>query len=167
MPGKVIGKKMNLGYAGKISRDADVIIENRVVKDGTPDIVFGSPVKLNSDNTYEVFGATGLATTFAGIAVSGVKQATDYYSDAVAYKANEKADVLVRGSATIICSAGTPAAGGKVFVRITADTGKKVGDWEATAVSGENVEIPNLRWTTGYKDVNNVAEVTILERVNP
>lgn len=167
MPGKVIGKRMNLGYAGKISRDADVIVENRVVKDGTPEIAFGKPVKLNSDNTYEAFGATGTATVFAGIAVSGVKQATDYYSDEVAYKANEKADVLVRGSATIVCSAGVPTAGGKVYVRIAEDTGKAIGDWEAKAVAGENVEITNMRWTTGYVDANKVAEVTILERMNP
>lgn len=166
MPGKVIGKHMNLGYAGKISRDADVIVENRMVKLETADIAFGKGVILNTNNTYELFGATGTAAAFAGIAIAGVKQATDYYSNEVVYKAGQGCDVLVRGSATIVCAVGTPAAGGKVYIRVTADTGKYVGDWEATSDGAKTIEITNARWTTGYLDVNKVAEVTLVERNN-
>ena len=53
MPGSTIGKKMNLGYLGKISRDGDALVVNRVVsneEDSLP-IKFGSPVFLNDDNT--------------------------------------------------------------------------------------------------------------------
>lgn len=178
MPGTVIAKHMNLGYAGRISRDADVIVDNRTVKAETADIPFGAPVVLNSDNTYQFFGADGTAAAFAGIAVAEPKQSTDYYNNIVVYKANQRCDVLTRGSATVICTNGTPVAGGAVYVTIAEDVdlpGVKIGDFVAEAHSyldGEEtvdctVEITNAKWTTGYLDANNVAEVTLLTRVNP
>lgn len=175
MAGKVIGKNMNLGYAGRISRDADVIVENRILDADSADVAFGAPVVLNTDNTYSAFGATGTAATFGGIAVAGVKQATDYYGNVVVYKPNEPVDVLVRGTATVVCANGTPTAGGKVYVTILADAdlpGVEVGDFTAAAhkdatTADCTVEITNAKWTTGYVDTNDVAEVTLLTRVNP
>jgi hypothetical protein len=104
MSGTAIGKSLNLGYAGRISRDADVITENRTVKSDSADIAFGKAVVLNTDNTYTLFGAAGTAATFGGIAVAAVKQATTYLSNTVVYAAGMRADVLVRGTATILCS---------------------------------------------------------------
>lgn len=179
MAGKVIGKNLNLGYAGKVSRDADVLIENRIVSALSTAIPFGAPVVLNTDNTYSMFGAASAIATFGGIAVAGVKQATNYYDNEVEYLPNQPCDVLVRGTATIICKAGTPTAGGKVFVTIAEDPDVpdvKIGDFVAKAHTYKDeennnvvctVEITNAKWTTGYIDANDVAEVTLLTRVNP
>lgn len=177
MPGSVIGKELNLGYAGTVSRSIDSIITPRVVKskinngiETEPNIAFGEPVALNSDNTYSRFGATGTAATFAGIAIREVKQATDYYAANGAYLPGEICDVIERGSVTVVCNAGTPTAGGKVYVRIAANASVPngvIGQFEAAADGANTIEIPNARWKTGKLDSNKVAELTIINRVNP
>jgi len=171
MAGSVIGKSLNLGYAGNISRSADAIVENRVVKPtDTASINFGDPVVLNDDNTYSKFGATGTAAKFGGIAVREVKQTTNYLSPQVAYAPGQPCDVAVRGTLTVVCNVGTPKAGGAVYIRV-ADNGSipngVIGGFEAAADGSNTIEIPNLKWTTGKLDANRVAEVTILSRVNP
>lgn len=174
MPGRAIGIELNLGYAGTVSRSVDTIITPKVVKsviagetETEPQILFGEPVILNSDNTYSRFGASGTASTFAGIAVREVKQAIDYYAGSSAYLPGETCDALNRGSITVLCNNGTPTSGGKVYIRITANAAIPdgvVGQFEAAADGANTVEIPNLKWTTGKLDSNKVAELTILTR---
>lgn len=125
--------------------------------------MFGEPVILNSDNTYSKFDAEGTSETFAGIAVREVKQATDYLAASGSYLPGELMDVVERGSVTVKCNAGTPTAGGKVYIRIAAGA---IG-FEAAADSTNTVEIKNARWKTGKLDANKVSELTILTRVNP
>ncbi|EKQ56276.1 MULTISPECIES: hypothetical protein [unclassified Clostridium] len=177
MPGSAIGIELNLGYPGSVSRSIDTIITPRPVKsvvtegnETQPSILFGEPVILNTDNTYSRFGASGTAATFAGIAVREVKQATDYYAGCGSYLPGEIMDVIERGSVTVKCNAGTPTSGGKVYVRTAVNTSIPtgvVGQFEAEADGTNTVEITNARWKTGKKDSNNVAELTILTRVNP
>ncbi|WP_027633377.1 structural cement protein Gp24 [Clostridium hydrogeniformans] len=173
MPGKAIGIELNLGYPGTVSRSVDTIITARKVKskiDGDKEtaspVAFGEAVILNPDNSYSKFSSTNIATDFVGIAVREVKQTIDYYS-AAKYLPNEIMDVLNRGSITVKCNNGKPAAGGKVYIRIkenpTLPNGK-IGQFEAVADGENTVEIPNLKWATGKLDSNKVAEVTILNR---
>lgn len=174
MPGKAIGIELNLGYPGTVSRSVDTIITPKIVKsvitadkETEPSIGFGEPVVLNTDNSYSRFGADGTAATFAGIAVREIKQATDYYSASGEYLPGEVCDVLNRGSVTVLCNNGTPTAGGKVYIRIKENISVPngvVGQFEAVADGENTVEILNLKWTTGKKDSNNVAEVTVLTR---
>lgn len=174
MPGRAIGKELNLGYAGTVSRSVDTIITPKIVKsvivsdkETEPQILFGDPVILNDDNTYSRFGAVGTASNFVGIAVREIKQAVDYYTGMGAYLPNEVCDVLNRGSITVFCNNGTPKAGGKVYIRTkenVATPNGVVGQFEAVADGTNTVEIPNLKWTTGKLDANKIAEVTILTR---
>lgn len=170
----VIGKTLNLGYPGTVSRLADAIIENRPVDaSATNGIAFGTPVVINSaNNTYEPFGASNVAADFAGIAVREVKQGTDYlnsFADGV-YSVQQPCDVLQRGSVTVTCTEGTPTAGGPVYIVTVAGTGavSAVGDLVATATpagtSSAAVELTNAQWKTGNIDANNTAELTILSR---
>jgi hypothetical protein len=182
MPGAVMGKHMSIGYAGKITRDADVIAENRVIDSGSPDIYFGEPVELLSTNKYKRFSATGTAATFAGVAVMAVKQSISYVApNTVSNIAGEKLDVIVSGTVAIHNTLGTPVAGGAVYVRIAVDTPHAaglIGDFTAQEViwedgGGEGVDITctvkldNVKWTTGYVDANGNSEATITYRVNP
>ncbi|MFC3768370.1 hypothetical protein [Paenibacillus sp. GCM10012303] len=171
MPGSVIGKVLNLGYAGNVARSADAIITNRIVKTSdSANVEFGDPVLLNGDNTYSKFGSTGTATNFAGIAVREVKQTSDYYNAQSFYRPGEPCDVASRGTITVICRVGTPQAGGAVYVRIAANAsipGGVVGGFETAADGSNTVLIPGAKWTTGRIDANRVAEVTLIERNNP
>lgn len=175
MSGKAIGIELNLGYPGNVARSIDALITPRSIKstitndkETEADIEFGEPVILNSDNTYSRFGASGTAITFAGIAVREVKQSVDYFNAEGAYKPGEVCDVLNRGTITVKCNNGTPTAGGKVYVRIKANAeipSGVVGQFEADADSTNTVEITNARWSTGKKDSNGIAEVTVLTRL--
>lgn len=66
MSGTVIGKSLNYGYPGSVSRGADAIIMNRPVRSTDPNAVpFGGAVVLNTDNTYSLFGSTSTTLTTA------------------------------------------------------------------------------------------------------
>jgi hypothetical protein len=186
MPGTVIGKSLNLGYAGKVSRNALNQIGARFVKsilDGNgdetqPTIPFGFAVVLNVDNSYSKFGATGAgvsaptAANFAGIAVGEVKQVLTYgTNDSGEYAPAQPADVLQAGSATVFCKEGNPTAGGKVYIMTVAGDNAAVGEFVATAtpagVGATAVEVPNAQWTTGKQDASGITEITLLSRTRP
>lgn len=191
MPGTVIGKSLNLGFAGKISRNVGNLIGARFVKsilDGNgaetqPSIPFGFPAVLNTDNSFSKFGASGAgvssatAANFAGIAVSEVKQVLTYGDNATGeYTPNQPADVLETGTCTVFVAdktANAPTAGGKVYICTAAGNGTlTVGQLFAAAAptgigTGTVVELPNVRFTTGKVDANNITEITMLTRVNP
>jgi hypothetical protein len=177
MPGTVIGKQMNLGYAGSISRLADAIVDNRILQsilisnvESQPGVAFGEPVILNANNSYTRFGATGTMANLSGIAVREVKQSSDYFGGTGAYNPGDATDVLVRGSITVFCNNGTPTAGGAVYIRTAANVSFPlgvVGQFEAAADGTNTLLITNMRWTTGQLDANKIAEVTITSIVNP
>lgn len=183
MPGSVIGKSLNLGFPGKISRNADNVIRARMVKsiisgsETQPNIPFGAPVKLNSDNTYSLFTATGTgiaeakAEKFAGIAIAEVKQAVSYGSNQNgAYTPLQPCDVLELGAVMVKCNVGSPTSGGKVYIRVAANEAIPsgvIGGFEAAADGTNTIELTNVQWATDKIDANNMAEVTILTRNRP
>ncbi len=159
MPGSVIGKKMSLGYVGKISRDGDALVANRVVSNDTDSkaINFGSPVFLNDDNTVRNWKTGDTVSKFAGIAVATVIQATDYTKQESSYQPAKACDILVRGSIIVELGAGTPKAGGAVYYNPTTNK------FDATETSGTTIAIP-ASFTTGYLDGKGSVEITILKR---
>ena len=175
-PGGVIGISMNNGFPGSYSRNGDCVIANRLVKStdaGGPD--FGKAVVLNSDNTYTdvarfiAAGGNMTAALFAGVAVREVKQATAYAAAATGnYAPGQPCDALQRGSIVVTCNVGAPSAGGAVYLRITTNgaiPAGVVGGFEAAADGGNTVALTNCQWSTGVKDANGVAEITILQRL--
>jgi hypothetical protein len=69
--------------------------------------------------------------------------------------------IVVKGYVNVVCTQGTPARGGSVFVRVTADTGKAVGDFETAADSGKCVALTGVTWAVDGKDASNIAEIRI------
>lgn len=188
MPGTAIGQNLNLGYAGKISRNPQNKTRSRVVlsiPDGNGNetqspVSFGAAAVLNTNNTYSLFGATGAgvatasAATFGGIAVAEVNQIMTYGygtngSSAGAYVPGMPADVLISGSATVFCTEGTPTAGGLVYIVTVAGSTSPLGAFVATATpaGGTAVQLTNCRWTTGKQDASGITEIEIMYPVNP
>jgi len=186
MPGTVIGKNLNLGYAGKVSRNPNNKINSRSVKsilDGEGNetlasIVFGAAVVTNSDNTYSTFGATGSGVSaptvanFGGIAVSEVKQAMTYGFGANVssgqFEPNTPCDVLQMGTATVFCKEGTPTANGLVYLVTVTGTNSPIGSLVATSTpaGGAAVTLTNARWTNGKQDPSGIAEIVLLTQLN-
>lgn len=188
MPGTVIGTSLNLGYAGKVSRNPGNKINSRAVKsilDGTLketqlSIPFGATVVTNADNTYSAFGATGsgvstpVIANFGGIAVSEVKQAMTYgYGANVGtgqFEPNAPCDVLQVGTATVFCVEGTPVANGLVYLVTVAGTTSAVGALIAIATpvgtGAAAVQLTNARWVSGKMDASGIAEIVLLTQLN-
>lgn len=156
MAGAVIGKRMNLGYIGKISRDADAIVINRITDGESEAIDFGSAVFLTETNTVRNAATEDTVGQFVGVAVATVVQATEYTQQASAYLPNKACDILVRGSIIVELGTGTPVAGGQVYFN------KETGAFDAQT-SASAIQIP-ASFTTGYVDGKGGVEITILKR---
>ena len=157
MAGTVIGKTMNFGWAGKVARDADVIIDSRIVNLNSDAIKFGAPVFLNADNTVRAMAATDTdATMLAGVAVSGVRQSINYVSQEAEYLPGTQCDILTRGVVMVALPAAyttTPAAGAAVYLGANGFTPDADGNFDT-----------GYKFTTGLVDANGMAEVTILTK---
>ena len=180
---------LNLGFPGQVSRTGDMVIAARqVYSSAAHSISFGQAVVLLGDSlggTYEsaadyiAVPHTFTSALFAGIAIREVKTNVTSYlgmeqtgsnTPVVGYyAAGEMAEVLERGSITVQINAGIPVAGNNVYLR-TALNGSipagVVGGLEAQTVGdGGLVSLSNVVFRTGVLDANNVAEITILNRV--
>lgn len=159
MAGSVIGKTMNFGWAGKVARDADVIIDSRIVNTSSAAIKFGAPVYLNADNTVRAMAGTdSTATMLAGVAVSGVRQSINYIDQEADYQPGTQCDILTRGVVMVALPASyttTPTAGAAVYLNPT--TGGFTPDATSNVATG-------YKFTTGLVDANHMAEITILNK---
>jgi len=162
MPASVIGKSLNIGYPGNVSRnDPRTFVMNRPVK--TAAIPFGLPVKLNADNTYDLFAYDSAAAVFAGIALRNVKQQSVFATNTTGqYEVNEGCDVMQQGFMTVLVNAtASLTAGGAVWAVFSAAHVFKYFDIVEPAATDTGVLITNAKWFTGVKDGNNVAELQI------
>jgi len=167
MPGKVIGKQMNLGFAGNCSRISDNVIVNRPA---ASKICFGRPVKLTADNKFAP--CESVDDDFYGVAVRIVKQSGSYSDQIPFYEEGAATDVLTRGGVTVICDAAPTEAGGAVFLaEMTDDEGDAYIGFSSAATQTDagpppvmSAAIPNAVFSTGQTDANGVSEITILTR---
>lgn len=167
MPGKTIGVQFNFGYPGTISRQGDEVTRTRPLSENSADTYFGDPVILNTDGTFQKFGASDTAAKFAGVAMRRVKSSNTYITQTNAYYAPlDPTDVIERGPVAVKCNVGTPAPGGTAYIRVVANEAIPlgvVGGFEASADSTNTVALTNAKWGT-TKDANGVAELVILTR---
>lgn len=168
MKGQVIGKKMPHGYAGSYSRQPDMVVETAPLT-GTSELPFGAPVVMGANGSAQVWEQSSAAADFWGVAVREVKSAYDYMNqNRGVYRPGDAVPVMKRGCVNVICQAGTPAPGGKVYIRTKANAAKPnavVGGFEAAADEGNAVELTNVQWK-GAADANGVAELRILTILN-
>lgn len=133
--GFAVGKTLNLGYPGNVSRSADAIITNRAVQaTDTLAIPFGAAAVLNPNNTYSVLGST--STTLATALVSGTAYTTLAVAALAASVLVGDSIVIGAGGQTVTASA-TAAIGATTIavVSFTANAAYAVG----TAVVASNV----------------------------
>lgn len=164
---QTIGLQMTAGYAGSYARQPDMIVETRPAG-GSANITFGSPL-VYSDGTVVQMGASATAAQFVGVAGREFKSSLEYMAQTPgAYAPGDPVSVFQRGSIQVYCQRGTPALGGAVYVRITANATYEtavVGGFEAEADSTNTVQLTNCQWG-GAPDANGVAELVILTKLN-
>lgn len=140
MRGQVIGKSMPHGYAGSYARQADMVVDTHPSEG---EIAFGAPVVLGTAGAVKPWEAASTAAKFVGVALREVKSATDYMNqNEGGYHKNEAVPVMKRGCVNVICQNGTPAPGGKVYIRTVENESYPkavIGGFEAAADTGKNV----------------------------
>ena len=158
---QAIGKRLQLGYAGSLTRSGDAIVVNRVSAGTVP---FGGGLFITPDNR---LAPTGAEPSFVGFAKRIVKQQQSIHEAAGSYNEGELMDVLVRGSIAVPWGgAGTPTAGGSLYIRTAPNASMpnaKIGDVEAAADGTNTILIGNARFTTGIVEYG-LVEVTVTER---
>lgn len=149
--------RLPVGFPGRVSRSDSLTIQQEIIDSGTPPTVYGGAVKLVSGKLRPIASGDA-ATVVTGLLVCAypTQSATNTFG-ATTPPTSGVADVLKRGYMTITLARGTAAKDGALYVRITAATGKAVGDFEVAADSGNCVAL-NAKFM-GPSDSTGVTEV--------
>lgn len=163
---QTIGKDMTYGFAGSYARQPDMIVNTRPAGEELP---FGTPLKYGTSGAVIPMGAAATAAQFIGVAGRELKSSLHYLEqNSGLYAKGEPVSVFQRGSINVKCQRGTPALGGTVYVRVTANESyatAAVGGFEAAADDGNTIALTNCQWG-GAADANGIAELVILTRLN-
>ena len=151
------------GVAGDVTRQQDTVVESGLLNSAKAPTAFGAPVKIVSGK-FEKIEASDAATVFAGIlsriAPSIAGDTAQTFASGTP-NVQSVQGVVVKGYVNVKCAVGTPVRGAQVYMRVTADTGKAVGDFETAADSGKCVAIAGATWVVDGKDASNVAEIRL------
>lgn len=150
--------RMPYGIPGDVTRQSQATIEAQIYG-ATAFPGFGLFGKIASGKFVPV-GADDTAADVYGLLVRPFPiqgaNASDPLGTAVP-PTKGAADVLRRGYATVKCNAGTPALGGKVYIRVAAAaTGKPIGGIEAAAVTDETIEVAGAQFMSAADAGGNV-----------
>lgn len=125
---------MPCGIPGSVSRPANATLEPGFV--GKSPIVIGAPVKLVAGEFAPLVGGETGADIY-GFLVRRYPAVTlaDESGQALAVAGSQQ-DVLRRGYITVRLKTGSAVKGGPVYIRVSADGAKILGDVEAAAGDG-------------------------------
>ena len=153
------------GFVGDVTRKGQSMVESAKLGASGAPTAFGVPVKFDSAGQLVAIEASDAATVFKGILARVVPEMSGSLASGFSDEtpnADFMQALLVEGYMNVLCPQGTPVRGGQVFMRITAVSGKAVGDFETTASGGECVAITGLTFASNGKDANNICEVRLL-----
>jgi len=155
------------GVPGDITRPDDTNVEpaRLIAISGTFAQAFGIPMKYATGGISQI-AAGDAATVFAGVLVREVPSISGNSNqglDDTIPNSNQINGLAVRGYVSVKCKQGTPARGGVVYMRVEADTGKLVGDFEAVSDTTKSVAltVTQATWASDGKDADNNAELRI------
>ncbi len=154
--------RMPIGIAGDISRPAAATVESVQIDAATPPTKFGSFVKLVAGKLQPIASGDAASVIYGLLVRPYPMSNQDGSAQGLGpgtVPASGIADVLRRGYMTVVNKQGTPAKGAAVYLRITADTGKAVGDIEAAGLdSGKCVAV--AAQFQGAADANGNVEIS-------
>ena len=162
---QTIGKEFPHGFAGSYAYQPDMIVKTRPCGGSDP-IPFGAPLKYVGGKVAPM-GAGDTGSAFVGFASREVKSSVNYLDQGVgAYAPGEAVSVFMRGAVNVKVQKGTPALGGKVYVRVTANAAAPTAvvggiEAEADATAANTVELPGCVFE-GPADANGIACVRVL-----
>ena len=150
------------GVVGTVTRLQDSRIEPVLL--GAAFAAFGLPFKFDGSGKAIPIAASDTAAAFKGVIVRNAPSISGNTSEGFAdgIPNQEAAQGGLRsGYISVLCKVGTPVKGGIVYMRVVADTGKLVGDFEATSDTTNSVALVGVEWAVSGKDANNITELYI------
>jgi hypothetical protein len=151
----------NIGFPGSVSRVGERVITAREFSPftSTNNLNFGDPAVIIPNATGGVYDSVAdfvahatsniglVASYFAGMAVREVQSQLTYGQGTVPgvqqvgyYYSAQMAEVLERGSGTVLLSVGSPNAEAQVYTRVVANAAVPagfVGDWETNPAASD------------------------------
>ncbi len=158
------------GVPGDITRTDESNVEPAFLITPFP-ANYGVPMKY-AVGGITVIAPSDAAAVFAGVlarAVPGISQSSSNEAvDVFQPNQHEVQGLCDRGYINVLCKVGTPVRGNIVYMRVVADTGKLVGDFEADSDGGNSVALTgtivgNVTWASDGKDSFNNAEIRIAQ----
>lgn len=151
------------GVPGTVTRVLDSQVEPVLL--GEAFTAFGKPFKFDASTGKAInIDASDAASVFKGIIVRSVPSMSSASGQSFADGApTEDAPQggLREGYVNVLCTVGTPVKGGIVYMRVVADTGKAVGDLEASSDSSNSVVLVGVEWAVNGKDADSITELYI------
>jgi len=151
------------GVPGTVTRLQDSVVEPVIL--GEAFTAFGAPFKFDPTTGKAMMIDSGdAATVFKGIITRSVPSINGAAGQLFADNApnlESPQGGLRRGFVNVLCTVGTPVKGGTVYMRVTADTGKAVGDLEASSDGLNSVVLVGVEWGVNGKDADNITELFI------
>ncbi|MDR1961447.1 MAG: hypothetical protein LBQ16_04115 [Gracilibacteraceae bacterium] len=150
--------RMPAGIPGEVSRPAHVTLEAQHL--GAAEIPFGAVVKLSAGALAPIAAADTASVIYGFLARPFPTTGIDNAAGAGMAPAGTVQSVMRRGYMTVVLKGATAAAkNGAVYVRVTADGTKLVGDIEAAADAGKTVAVPACAFT-GAADADGNVEIS-------
>ena len=154
------------GVAGDITRTDETNVEpaKLIAASGVYAQAFGIPMKYATGGIQQFNGGAETPASFAGILIREVPSISG--NSLAGFDTNipnpdQIAGLAVRGYVSVLCSSGTPARGGAVYVQIAAQTGRAVGSFHTTDDGADAILLDNVTWATDGKDADGNAEIRI------
>jgi hypothetical protein len=156
------------GVPGDITRVDETSVEPAmlIAASGTFAQAYGIPVKYVAGGIQQFNGGAETAASFAGVltrvapAISG--NVLSGFSDTIPNPVVPQSFVP-RGYVSVLCAAGTPVRGDRVYVQIIANGGVTVGSFRATADGSNTIQLTNCTWASDGKDADNNAEIRVAQ----
>lgn len=148
--------RMPSGIAGDVTRPSNSTTEPQQIDSGTPPTKYGVFVKIVSGKVQPIASGDAATVVYGLLQRPYPTNAANEALGTATPPTSGLCDVVVRGYMTVKLAQGTAAKGGQVYVRVTADTGKLVGDIETAADSAKCVAVANCIFMGGADASGNV-----------
>ncbi len=151
--------RAGVGVPGAVTRTDSKTIKQEIIDSGTPPTAYGSFVKMVSGKLRPIASGDAATVVYGVLVRPYPQQSASNDFGAATPPTSGIADVLRRGFIAVKVTQGTPASRGTVYVRVTAASGKLVGDIEAVSDSTNSVVVAGAEFT-GAADANGIAEIS-------
>ncbi len=154
------------GVAGDVTRPDETNVEPAMLVAASAVYAqkFGIPVKFVVGGIQQFNGGAEVPADFAGVLVREVPSlggnALGGFTDNIP-NPEQVQGFAVRGYVSVLCTSGTPARGGAVYVQTVASGGINVGEFRTTDDGSNAILLDNVIWATTGKDADNNAEIRI------